>query len=95
MLLIVTATGRLVSGAPSVEGLLVLIISAVAGVVMLVGAFILGGDIADDEGGEDLNVKAAVLLDTAARRGRRWGSRSAGRSFWPWVAGTGSTRSWD
>jgi cobalt-zinc-cadmium efflux system protein len=63
VLVIVTAIRRPISGAPSVEGLPVLIASAVAAVVMLVGALILGGDVDDD--GDDLNVKA-VLLDTAA-----------------------------
>ena len=43
-----------------------LIVSAIAAAVMLAGALILGGDrAADDDGAEDLNVKA-VLLDTAA-----------------------------
>jgi len=65
VLVIVTAIGRLVSGAPSVEGLPVLIVSAVAAVVMVVGVLILGGNIDDDGGGEDLNMKA-VLLETAA-----------------------------
>jgi cobalt-zinc-cadmium efflux system protein len=72
VLVIVTAIQRLMVGAPSVEGLPVLIVSAVAAVVMLVGALILGGDVDDDDDdgddgddGDDLNVKA-VLLDTAA-----------------------------
>jgi cobalt-zinc-cadmium efflux system protein len=74
VLVIVTAIRRLISGAPSVEGLPVLIASAVAAVVMLVGALILGGDVDDD--GDDLNVKA-VLLDTAADAAAAAGSRSA------------------
>jgi cobalt-zinc-cadmium efflux system protein len=65
VLVIVTAIRRLVSGAPHVEGLSVLIVSAAAALVMLVGALILGGDVDDDDGDEDLNMKA-VLLDTAA-----------------------------
>jgi hypothetical protein len=40
----------------------VLIVSGIAAAVMLAGALVLGGD---DDGEEDLNVKA-VLLDTAA-----------------------------
>ena len=52
-------------GAHRVQGLPVLIVSAIAAVVMLAGALVLGGDVDDDDGGEDLNVKA-VLLDTAA-----------------------------
>ncbi|HWS46595.1 MAG TPA: cation diffusion facilitator family transporter, partial [Acidimicrobiia bacterium] len=52
---------RLVAGAGHVHGLAVLIISSVAALVMLLGAFILRGD-GDDT---DLNMRA-VLLDTAA-----------------------------
>ena len=62
---VVTAIRRLVSGTPEVHGLPVLIVSATAAVVMLIGAIILSGDLDDDDGGEDLNVKA-VLIDTAA-----------------------------
>ncbi|MCW2945157.1 MAG: cation transporter [Actinoallomurus sp.] len=65
VLVVVAAFRRLVSGAPHVEGLPVLIVSAVAALVMVVGALILGGDVDDDGGDEDLNMKA-VLLDTAA-----------------------------
>lgn len=69
VLVVLAAVRRLVSGAGRVDGLPVLIVSAVAAVVMLAGAFILKGDPdADDgDGGEegDLNMKA-VLLDTAA-----------------------------
>jgi cobalt-zinc-cadmium efflux system protein len=67
VLVVVSAIGRLVGGVPAVEGLPVLIVSAVAAAVMLVGAFILGGDGDgdDDDGGDDFNMKA-VLLDTAA-----------------------------
>jgi cobalt-zinc-cadmium efflux system protein len=68
-----TAIRRLVTGVPSVAGLPVLIVSAIAAVAMLIGALILGGDL-DDDGGDDhgpgddgdaLNMRA-VLLDTAA-----------------------------
>ena len=62
------AIQHLAMGAHQVEGLPVLIVSAVAAAVMLAGALILGGDADDDDdddGTEDLNVKA-VLLDTAA-----------------------------
>lgn len=65
ILVIVAAIRRLASGAPQVDGLPVLIVSALAAIVMLGGALILGGDADDDEDGEDLNMKA-VLLDTAA-----------------------------
>jgi cobalt-zinc-cadmium efflux system protein len=63
--IIVAAIQRLAAGAHHVEGLPVLIVSAIAAAVMLAGALILGGDADDDDGTEDLNVKA-VLLDTAA-----------------------------
>ena len=60
------AIQHLATGTRRVEGLPVLIVSAVAAAVMLAGALILGGDDDDDkDSGEDLNVRA-VLLDTAA-----------------------------
>lgn len=62
---VAAAIPRLTSGATEVHGLPVLVVSAVAAVVMLVGALILGGHRDDEDGGEDLNIKA-VLLDTAA-----------------------------
>lgn len=65
IVIIVAAIQHLAAGAHHVEGLPVLIVSAIAAVVMLAGALILGGDADDDDGTEDLNVKA-VLLDTAA-----------------------------
>jgi cobalt-zinc-cadmium efflux system protein len=69
VLVIVTAIRRLTWGVPAVDGLPVLIVSAVAAAAMLCGALILGGDLDDDgdggNGGDDLNMKA-VLLDTAA-----------------------------
>lgn len=73
----VAAIWRLAAGTHRVEGLPVLVVSAIAAVVMLAGALVLRGDAPDDDGdadgdadggghGEgDLNVKA-VLLDTAA-----------------------------
>ena len=61
----VGAIRRLVAGAPAVHGLMVLIASAIAAVAMVIGTLILGGDLDDDDGGLDLNVKA-VLLDTVA-----------------------------
>jgi len=61
----VAAAWHLAAGAHRVEGLPVLIVSAIAAVVMLAGALILGGDVDDDDGGADLNVKA-VFLDTPA-----------------------------
>lgn len=59
----VAAIGHLAAGVHRVEGLPVLVVSAIAAAVMLAGALVLGGDA--DDGEEDLNVKA-VLLDTAA-----------------------------
>jgi cobalt-zinc-cadmium efflux system protein len=61
----IAAVQHLATGAHRVQGLPVLIVSAIAAAVMLAGALVLGGDDGDDDGGEDLNVKA-VLLDTAA-----------------------------
>jgi cobalt-zinc-cadmium efflux system protein len=61
----IAAIQHLVTGSHRVEGLPVLIVSVIAAVVMLAGALILGADVRDDDGGEDLNVRA-VLLDTAA-----------------------------
>lgn len=60
------AVNRLVSGAGEVRGLRVLLVSSVAGLVMVVGALILRGDtdLDDDQGGK-LNMRA-VLLDTTA-----------------------------
>jgi cobalt-zinc-cadmium efflux system protein len=46
----------------------VLIVSAIAAMVMLAGALIVGTDVEDADGKEDLNIKA-VLLDTAADGG--------------------------
>jgi cobalt-zinc-cadmium efflux system protein len=56
------ASQRLLKGTPHVRGLPVLSVSAIAAVLMLVGALILSQD---DEGERDLNMRA-VLLDTAA-----------------------------
>jgi len=61
----IAAIQHLAAGAHRVEGLPVLIVSAVAAVIMLAGALVLGGDADDDNGEKDLNVKA-VLLDTVA-----------------------------
>jgi cobalt-zinc-cadmium efflux system protein len=63
--IIVAAVERLAAGTRRVEGLPVLVVSAIAAAVMLAGALVLGGESGDDDGQEDLNVKA-VLLDTAA-----------------------------
>jgi cobalt-zinc-cadmium efflux system protein len=66
LLVIAGAVDRLASGPPRVDGLPVLIVSALASIVMVFGAVILGGDADDDDGGGgDLNMQA-VLLDTVA-----------------------------
>ena len=65
MVIAVTAVWHLAAGVHRVDGFPVLIVSSIAAVVMLTGALILGGDADDDDGAENLNVKA-VLLDTAA-----------------------------
>lgn len=58
------ALDRLFTRTPHVAGLPVLIVSAIAAVVMTIGAFVLRGDEEEEEDG-DLSV-AAVLLDTIA-----------------------------
>jgi cobalt-zinc-cadmium efflux system protein len=66
ILIAAAALQHLATGTRRVEGLPVLIVSGIAASVMLVGALVLRGDPDDDDDGEeDLNVKA-VLLDTAA-----------------------------
>jgi cobalt-zinc-cadmium efflux system protein len=59
------AADRLLTRTPPVSGLPVLVVSAIAAVVMTIGAVILRGDADDDADEEDLSV-AAVLLDTIA-----------------------------
>jgi cobalt-zinc-cadmium efflux system protein len=86
---IVAAIRRLVLGAVEVRGLPVLVVSAVAAVVMLVGALIVGGDLDDPDGGEDLNIKA-VLLDTAADAAAAAGVAASGAVImitggWYWL----------
>ena len=84
----VTAIWHLAAGARQVEGLPVLIISGIAAAVMLAGALILGGD-ADEDGTEDLNVRA-VLLDTAADAAAAAGVAASGAVIlatggWYWL----------
>jgi cation diffusion facilitator family transporter len=86
---VVAAIRRLVSGATEVHGLPVLIVSATAAVVMFIGAIIVGGDLDNDNGAEDLNVKA-VLLDTAADAAATGGVAFAGAVIlatrgWYWL----------
>lgn len=81
--LLVAAGGidRLATGTGIVRGLPVLVVSAIAAVVMLVGALILGGDVDDldddDDPGGGLNMRA-VLLDTAADAAAAGGVAGAG-----------------
>lgn len=86
----VAAIQRLAAGTRRVEGLPVLIVSGIAASVMLAGAFVLrGDDPAQDDGGEDLNVKA-VLLDTAADAAAAGGVAASGAIIlgadgWYWL----------
>ncbi len=85
----VAALQHLATGAQRVEGLPVLIVSAIAAAVMLAGALILGGDADGDDGTEDLNVKA-VLLDTAADAAAAAGVAASGAIIlgvggWYWL----------
>ncbi|MGN6753233.1 MAG: cation diffusion facilitator family transporter [Intrasporangium sp.] len=57
----ISAARRLISGSPEVHGLPVLVASAIAAVVMLCAALILGAD----AGREDLHMRS-ILLDTVA-----------------------------
>ena len=86
---VVAGIRRLVSGAPDVHGLPVLVVSAAAAVVMLVGALVVRGDLDNDDGGQDLNMKA-VLLDTAADAAAAGGVAASGAVImltggWYWL----------
>jgi cobalt-zinc-cadmium efflux system protein len=67
LLVAASAIDRLATGVHPVHGLAVLIVSAIAAIVMLVGAGVLGGEIdpLDNDDPDDLAMRA-VLLDTAA-----------------------------
>jgi cobalt-zinc-cadmium efflux system protein len=66
LLVAVAAIDRLIAGARHVDGLPVLVVSAIAALVMAIGAIVLYGDAADGQRqDQDLSV-AAVLLDTVA-----------------------------
>jgi len=68
VLVATAAVDRLVNRVQQVDGLPVLIVSAIAALAMTAGALILHGDTGDGEGGNgerDLSI-AAVLLDTIA-----------------------------
>ena len=85
------AIQRLAEGTRPVEGLPVLIVSSIAAAVMLAGALVLRSDPdgEDDDGEEDLNVKA-VLLDTAADAAAATGVAASGAVIlraggWYWL----------
>jgi cobalt-zinc-cadmium efflux system protein len=84
------AIDRLITGTPQVDGLLVLVVSAVAALVMTAGALVLHGDGKDSEAGErDLSV-TAVLLDTIADAAAAAGVAAAGAIIlatggWYWL----------
>jgi cobalt-zinc-cadmium efflux system protein len=85
----VAAIQRLAVGTRRVEGLPVLIVSGIAAGVMLAGALVLLGDPTQEDGGEDLNVKA-VLLDTAADAAAAGGVAASGAIIlgtdgWYWL----------
>jgi cobalt-zinc-cadmium efflux system protein len=87
--IIVAAIQRLAAGTHRVEGLPVLIVSGIAAGVMLAGALVLLGDPTQEDGGEDLNVKA-VLLDTAADAAAAGGVAATGAIIlgadgWYWL----------
>jgi cobalt-zinc-cadmium efflux system protein len=86
---VVAAIGRLATGAPEVQGLPVLIASAVAALVMGGGALLLGGEIEVLEEEEDLNLKS-ILLDTAGDAAAAAGVAGAGAVIlatggWYWL----------
>jgi cobalt-zinc-cadmium efflux system protein len=89
VVIMVAAIQRLAAGTRRVEGLPVLIVSGIAAAVMLAGALLLGGDPDEEDGEEDLNVKA-VLLDTAADAAAAAGVAVSGAvilgvSGWYWL----------
>ena len=85
----VVAIQRLVTGTHRVEGLPVLVVSVVAGAVILAGALVLGGDADDDDGKEALSMKAVLLApaaDPAAAAGvAASGAIIIGANGWYWV----------
>ncbi|WP_375484121.1 cation diffusion facilitator family transporter [uncultured Mycobacterium sp.] len=85
--IVVAAAQRLASGATNVHGAPVLIVGAVAAVVMLIATLIVGADVDDGNGREDLNLKA-VRLDIAADAAAAAGVAVSGAVILV-------TRSWD
>jgi len=90
------AVARLITGAPQVDGLPVLVVSGIAALVMAAGTLILRGNADDDEGEtgqRDLSI-AAVLLDTIADAAAAAGVPRRVRSSWQQGGGTGWTLRW-
>lgn len=73
------ALDRLVTGVHRVQGLPVLVVSAVAATTMVAGALLLGGEVDDDDddAGGQLSMRA-VLLDTAGDAAAAAGVAAAG-----------------
>jgi len=90
LLVAAAAIDRLATRTPEVHGLPVLVASGIAALAMTAGAFVLGGDEDDDEGGgRDLSV-SAVLLDTVADAAAAAGVAVAGAIIlavrgWYWL----------
>jgi cobalt-zinc-cadmium efflux system protein len=90
LLVAAAAIDRLATRTPEVSGLPVLVASGIAALAMTFGAFVLGGDDDDADGGErDLSVKA-VLLDTVADAAAAAGVAVAGAIIlavrgWYWL----------
>lgn len=91
LFVIVSAVWRLVHGVDEVHGLPVLVTSAIAAVTMIVGAFILGGDVDDDDDTDaDRANMRAILLDTIADAAAATGVAVTGAvilatSGWYWL----------
>ena len=87
------AARRLIGGVGLVHGVPVVIASAIAAAVMVLGALILKGDVASDhdDAGDTANMRA-VLLDTVADAAAAGGAALAGRSSPSRAASTGWIR---
>lgn len=90
ILVIATGIDRFVAGTPAVHGLPVLVMSAIAAVVMIAAALVLGIDFdGDDDSDEGLSHRA-VLLDTVADAASALGVAAAGAIIlatggWHWL----------
>lgn len=80
LLVMAASADRLIAGAPAVDGLPVLVVSAVAALVMTAAALVLRAD--EGDGAErDLSV-AAVLLDTVGDAAAAAGVAATGGVIW-------------